>query len=201
MKQLEFKEFYQAGQDACLRAVLTSVGDRQLAEDLVAEAFTRAWMAWPKVSRHPAPRAWIVRTALNTRVSWWRRRRREVVLDGAPDVAAIPVGDPGLDPSLLAVLRQLPERQREVIAYRVFLDLDTKATAKVLRIAPGTVTAHLARAVATLRGHLVPVDRRSRAALRPGVTRPGERVPVGGRAGARVRPAEGRRSRAPTHRW
>ena len=165
MKQLEFKEFYQASQHACLRAVLASVGDRQLAEDLVAEAFTRAWVAWPKVGRHPAPRAWIVRTALNTRVSWWRRRRREVALDGVPDLAtdiaasaASAVGDPGLDPTLLAVLRQLPQRQREVIVYRVFLDLDTAATAKVLGIAPGTVTAHLSRAVAALRGHLVTTE-------------------------------------------
>ena len=60
--------------------------------------------------------------------------------------------------ALLTVLRQLPQRQREVIAYRVFLDLDTLATAKALGIAPGTVTAHLSRAVATLRGHLVTAD-------------------------------------------
>jgi DNA-directed RNA polymerase specialized sigma24 family protein len=57
VKQLEFQEFYQADRNACLRAVLASVGDRQLAEDLVAEAFTRAWVSWPKVSRHPAPSA------------------------------------------------------------------------------------------------------------------------------------------------
>lgn len=156
---MEFKEFYGASRDACLRAVLASVGDRQLAEDLVAEAFTRAWVSWPKVSRHPAPRAWIVRTALNTRVSWWRRKRREVALeDGAPDVPAPREADPGLDPGLLACLRQLPQRQREVIALRVFLDLDTKATAKALGIAEGTVTAHLSRAVSALRGQLVTVD-------------------------------------------
>ncbi|MFE2093068.1 SigE family RNA polymerase sigma factor [Streptomyces sp. NPDC059460] len=159
MKQLEFKEFYRASQDVCLRAVLASVGDRQLAEDLVAEAFTRAWVSWPKVSRHPAPRAWIVRTALNTRVSWWRRRRKEVALeDGAPDVPDPREAEPGLDPGLLTVLRQLPQRQREVIALRVFLDLDTKATAKVLGIAEGTVTAHLSRAVSALRGQLVTAD-------------------------------------------
>lgn len=159
MKQLEFKEFYQESRDVCLRAVLVSVGDRQLAEDLVAEAFTRAWASWPKVGRHPAPRAWIVRTALNTRVSWWRRRRREVGLeDGPPDVPDPRGAEPGLDPSLLTVLRQLPQRQREVIALRVFLDLDTRATAKVLGIAEGTVTAHLSRAVAALRGQLVAVD-------------------------------------------
>jgi RNA polymerase sigma factor (sigma-70 family) len=159
--QLEFTAFYQSERDRCLRAVLTGVGDRQLAEDLVAEAFTRAWMSWHKVRRHPAPRAWIVRTALNLRVSWWRRRRREVDLDDGHDAAGT-TGDPGdpgqgsgLDPALLRVLRRLPQRQREVIAFRVFLDLDTAATAKALGMAPGTVTAHLSRAIATLRGHLV----------------------------------------------
>jgi RNA polymerase sigma-70 factor (sigma-E family) len=153
--QLEFTEFYRSDRDRCLRAILAGVGDRQLAEDLVAEAFTRAWMSWQKVRRHPAPRAWIVRTALNLQVSWWRRRRREVELDDAYEVADTRVGDPGLDPALLAALRQLPQRQREVIVFRVFLDLDTGATAKALGMAQGTVTAHLSRAVATLRVHLV----------------------------------------------
>jgi RNA polymerase sigma-70 factor (ECF subfamily) len=161
VKRPEFEEFYQASRDVCLRAVLASTGDRQLAEDLVAEAFTRAWVSWHSVSRHPTPRAWVVRTALNTRVSWWRRRRREVVMDGGHEVAGIddpPDLESGLDPGLLTALRQLPQRQREVIVYRVFLDLDTKTTAKVLGIAPGTVTAHLSRAVATLRDHLITAD-------------------------------------------
>ncbi|GGN84727.1 RNA polymerase sigma24 factor [Streptomyces albiflavescens] len=163
MKQLEFEEFYRCGRDVCMRAVLAAVGDRQLAEDLVAEAFARAWAAWPRVRRHPAPRAWIVRTALNTRISWWRRRRYEVALgdhdtqDGQ-DRQDAEAGGSGLDPALLAVLRQLPLRQREVIALRVFLDLDTATTAKTLGIAPGTVTAHLSRAVGTLRGHLVTLN-------------------------------------------
>jgi RNA polymerase sigma factor (sigma-70 family) len=99
-----------------------------------------------------------VRTALNTRVSWWRRRRREVALEGGHDVADVAAGDPDLDPALLTALRGLPQRQREVIVFRVFLDLDTRTTAKVLGIAPGTVTAHLSRAVTTLRDHLVTVD-------------------------------------------
>ena len=158
VKQREFQEFYEAGRDACLRAVLAAVGDRQLAEDLVAEAFTRAWVSWHSVRRHPAPSAWIVRTALNTRVSWWRRRRREVALESGHDVAGATAGDSGLDPALLTALRRLPQRQREVIVFRVFLDLDTKTTAKVLGIAPGTVTAHLSRAVTTLRDHLVTID-------------------------------------------
>jgi DNA-directed RNA polymerase specialized sigma24 family protein len=69
-RRQEFTEFYTSARDDCLRIVLVSVGDRQLAEDLVAEAFTRAWMSWRKVREHPVPRAWVVRAALNAHTSW-----------------------------------------------------------------------------------------------------------------------------------
>ena len=145
-----FVEFYSCAKDDCLRVVLATVRDRQTAEDLVAEAFTRAWASWRKVSRHPAPRAWVVRTALNTHRSWWRRRQREVVV---ADVKAAVTGQPAeTDGSLMAAVLRLPLRQRQVIACRLFLDLDTAQTAQTIGIAPGTVTAHLASAIATLRG-------------------------------------------------
>jgi hypothetical protein len=57
-----FAEFFQASWDPCLRAVAASTGDMLLAEDQVAEAFARAKAPWRKVSRYPAPRAWVVRT-------------------------------------------------------------------------------------------------------------------------------------------
>ncbi len=61
-----FGEFFRASWDPCLKAVAASTGDLLLAEDQVAEAFAGAWASWPKVSRHPAPQAWVVRTALNS---------------------------------------------------------------------------------------------------------------------------------------
>src|SRR5215469_6271721 len=79
-EQADFAEFYQGARDDCLRTVLATVRDVDKAQDLVAEAFARAWASWRKVSRHPAPRAWVVRTALNLSVSSWRRRRREVAV-------------------------------------------------------------------------------------------------------------------------
>ena len=145
--------FYEASRGPCLRAVCAVVGDRRLAEDLVAEGFARAWASWSKVSKHPAPRAWVLRTALNLRVSWWRRRRREIPLVGA-DRASSPASGEGLDPSLMAALNRLSARQREVIVLRVLLDLDTASTATVLGIAPGTVTAHLSRAADALQRDL-----------------------------------------------
>jgi DNA-directed RNA polymerase specialized sigma24 family protein len=43
-----------------------------------------------------------------------------------------------------------------VVALRLFLDLDTRRTAQVLDIAPGTVKEHLGRALASLRHDLIP---------------------------------------------
>jgi RNA polymerase sigma factor (sigma-70 family) len=156
-KRIDFAEFYASARDDCLRAVVASTGDRDASEDFVAEAFARAWASWRKVGRHPAPRAWVVRTALNLRVSSWRRSKRAAALDDQDTLSAAGrTGSGPVDPEIMAALTALPERQRQVIALRIFLDMDTAETARALGIAPGTVTAHLSRAVATLRAQLSP---------------------------------------------
>jgi RNA polymerase sigma factor (sigma-70 family) len=159
-QQLDFADFYRSAADECLRAVLVSIGDQDTARELVDEAFARAWASWRTVSRHPAPKAWVVRTALNAGISRWRRRRWEV-----------PVPDPGrvadlhavsgtsaslVDPQIMAALMRLPARQRQVVALRLILDLDTARTAEILGIAPGTVMAHLGRAMTALRHDFQP---------------------------------------------
>jgi RNA polymerase sigma factor (sigma-70 family) len=153
--EAEFAEFFAASWDPCLRAVAASTGNMTLAEEQTAEAFARAWASWHKVSRHPAPRAWIVRTALNAGASWWQRRSKETALT-TDDIAAADSQGSGLDSGLLTALRRLPARQREVIVLRVFLDLDIDTTARQLGIAPGTVRAHLSRAMTALRSELAP---------------------------------------------
>jgi RNA polymerase sigma factor (sigma-70 family) len=151
--QSGFADFFADSWEPCLRAVAASTGSMALAEDQVAEAFARAWASWPRVSRHPAPRAWVVRTALNAGASWWHRRARETPL-ADHDVAASRGHGNGLDAAVLTALRRLPARQREVITLRVFLDLDIATTARQLGIAPGTVRAHQARAMTALRNDL-----------------------------------------------
>jgi RNA polymerase sigma factor (sigma-70 family) len=157
-RHVGFAEFYRSAADECLRAVLVSIGDQDTARELVDEAFARAWASWPMLSTHPAPRAWVVRTALNASVSRWRRRRREVCVPDPGQVADPPTpgGEPAglVDPRIMAALRRLPARQRQVVALRLILDLDTASTAEVLGIAAGTVMAHLGRAMAALREDL-----------------------------------------------
>ena len=170
-QQAEFAEFFRSSWEPCLRAVVAVAGARQPAEDQVAEAFARAWASWRKVRQHPAPQAWVVRTALNTGASWWRRRNRELPLadhdltapagiHGGPGSGQDngPGSEPGagLNDALLAAIRRLPQRQREVIALRIFLDLDTATMARELGIEAGTVRMHLSRGVAALRRELTP---------------------------------------------
>jgi RNA polymerase sigma-70 factor (sigma-E family) len=148
----DFADFYRDAKDDCLRTVVISTGDRELAQDLVAEAFARACASWRKVARHPNPRAWVVRTALNVRTDRWRGRRREMLLVQPADTG-MRDRDPA-DPAITAAVRRLPERQRQVVALRLFLDLDTETTAETLGISRGTVKAHLFRALAALREDL-----------------------------------------------
>src|ERR1039457_7150747 len=86
---MDFAEFYRRSKDDCLRTVLISVADQDTAQGLVEEAFARASESWSPVSRHPAPVAWVVRTALNVNISRWRRRRREVSVPDPGTIAGL----------------------------------------------------------------------------------------------------------------
>lgn len=89
----------------------------------------------------------MVRTALNAGISRWRRRREVTVPDPAmtAGLQVVTQEPAGIDPVIMEALMRLPGRQRQVVALRLFLDLDTARTAEALGIVPGTVQAHLGR--------------------------------------------------------
>jgi RNA polymerase sigma factor (sigma-70 family) len=149
----DFGEFYGARKDAVLRAVTVASGGAAGAEDAVAEAFTRAYGRWDALRAHPNPTAWVIRTALNTQRSWWRRLVREVP-GRVPEHAVGEPPDEALPAYLRSVVGGLPIRQREVVALRILADLSAEDTAAVLGIAPATVHVHMHRAMATLRNQL-----------------------------------------------
>ena len=151
----DFEVFYSARKDAVLRAVLAATGDRARAEDAVAEAFTQAYARWDRVRRHANPTAWVMRVALNSHRSWWRRTHRE--FPGEPPDRALPgPAQDGqlLDDQLRGLVAQLPGRQRTVLALRVLADLSAEEVGELLGIAPATVHVHLHRAVGALRARL-----------------------------------------------
>lgn len=129
------------------------------AEELVAEGFTRAYANWTTVRKHPAPSAWVVRTALNLHRDNWRKRNTSkrylvAVSESYEHQSEM------LDPALLRQLKQLPEQQLLVIVHRVLLDLSTDQTADAMGIASGTVSTHLKRGLASLRELLEPQDQK-----------------------------------------
>ncbi len=147
-----FEAFYAESKDRVLRAVIASTGDTQDAEDCTAEAFARAYSRWDELAAYRSPAAWVVRTAVNLHIDRYRRHQHTLRLLPAlaDDETAPPPGLP-LDPSLLAALKDLPERQRQVVALRVLLGLSGEEAAQELGITAGSVGTHLHRALAALR--------------------------------------------------
>lgn len=156
MSDFAFEAFYAETRDPVYRAVVLATRRPDRAEEAVAEAFARAYARWSEVSRHPNPKAWVVRVALNQFVSGWRIWQRET--REMPDVMAVPDEARSLDPYLLRQLWRLPLRQRQVVALRIVLDLDTAQTAAALGMAGGTVGVHLGRGLASLRAALAGTD-------------------------------------------
>lgn len=146
----KFASFYQATKDSVFRAVLLArAGEVEGAEDAVAAAYEKAFLRWDKLAEHPNPIAWVIRTAINHRISTWRRHSRKP----ATSPGTYFQGE-GLDPALIQLIRELPKGQRKVLALRVLLDFSTEQTAEALGVTQGTVKRQLHRALQSLRLHL-----------------------------------------------
>jgi RNA polymerase sigma-70 factor (ECF subfamily) len=143
-----FDGFYRAQSDRVYRALVLTLGDRDLAREAADEAMARACARWHAVRGLDNPGGWAYRVGLNWATSWWRKLRREQPLE--PDWDTGTVSDPQAGVAL-AALRELPLSQRAVVVCRVLLDLSTAETAELLGLAQGTVKSRLARALGTLR--------------------------------------------------
>jgi len=60
-----FEEFYAAHYTRLTVQVGAYLGDLVEAQDVVQEAFSRAWPRWESISRYEEPAAWIRRVAWN----------------------------------------------------------------------------------------------------------------------------------------
>ena len=130
-------------------------GDPTVAEDLTADTFERALRAWSRYdeSRGTA-KTWLCQIARNTalnhlRAERRRRSREETYARGARDLAFEPAL-PAARPDLERALKRLSPADREVIALRVVLELDTAAAAEWLGITPTACSTRLNRALERL---------------------------------------------------
>lgn len=129
------------------------------AQDALQDACERALRSRREIARMDA---WLFVVALRRwRTARWRRRLF-VPLDL---LRAHPVTAPPSDEvaALLAEVRRLPRREREVFACRYWLGLTQQETAAALGMALGTVGATTAHATRKLRERLDEHDERSRS--------------------------------------
>src|SRR5437870_2122360 len=69
----EFEALFATGFDACCATARRISGDKGVAEDLAAEAFTRAWARWPWLRVQGNPMGWVVRVTTNLAIDHVRR--------------------------------------------------------------------------------------------------------------------------------
>jgi RNA polymerase sigma-70 factor (sigma-E family) len=148
-----FDEFVRQVSPGLLRAAWLLVGDWPGAEDLVQTAFERTWPRWGSLPDDRQRLAYLHRVLTN---AFLRGRRRkwlsEIATGDMPHSAAADEADAvALRTSVLAAVRELPPRQRTVIALRYLADLTEIQTAVAMRCSTGTVKGYSARALATLR--------------------------------------------------
>lgn len=137
------------------------------AEDVVQEAFVKAYRALPRYRPGAPFRPWLLRIVANeTKNTVRSRKRRERLtlraLDVRPsdgdvrpsDGADLHATDAERRQALLAGVRALAGKDREVIVCRYFLDLSEAETATALSLPVGTVKSRTSRALARLRTRL-----------------------------------------------
>ncbi len=149
----DFSDFARSRWPWLVRFAYGITGDRGLAEDLAQTALANAYASWSRVSGADDPDAYLRRIVLNAHRGRFRKRRvSEQLSQRPPDVSvADPAGQRGERAVIVAALRALPPRQREVLVLRFWADLTEAQVAAALGCTVGTVKSQAARALAKLR--------------------------------------------------
>lgn len=155
----DFAAFVHARSASLHRAAYLLVGERGLAQDLVQEALTKTYVAWPKLREPAAAEAYTRKAITTTAIGWYRRKGwhgerpvAETPADaavGADHAETVAQGD-----AVWAVVQALPPRQRAAVVLRYYEDLTEAQTAEQMGCAVGTVKSQVAAALRTLRREL-----------------------------------------------
>ncbi len=150
---------YQASALAMVRLAHIMIGDRGLAEDIVQEAFLGLHRRWAHLSDPDKALAYVRSSVLNACRSALRRSRSELTRDVSAFRAQPALAQTSGEAAVLgeeervvvmAALRRLPHRQREVVVLRFYLDMSEAQIAAQMGIRPGTVRSTAHRAFAAL---------------------------------------------------
>jgi len=144
---------HQAHYRSLVRLASLLVDDLGTCEEIVQDAFVSVWRRGPALRDGDRLPAYLRSAVLNGARSHLRhsqvaRRHLQPVPDPTEGPEARPLA--GDHDRVLAALRSLPDRQREVLALRYYLDLPEAEIAATLGISAGSVKTHAHRGLATL---------------------------------------------------
>jgi RNA polymerase sigma-70 factor (ECF subfamily) len=141
----DFAGFYKASYQRLLGQLFAVTGDLAEAENVLQEAYARAFARWAQVRAYDLPEAWVRRVALNLAAMAARRLRRRAA-------ALLRLGPPPTIPELSSelldlhdALRGLPLGQRQVVVLHHLVSLPVEEVAGELGVPAGTVKSRLAR--------------------------------------------------------
>jgi len=159
------EELYAAHWRSLVRLAVLLVRDVPTAEEVVQDAFVAVHARWSRLREHDKALAYLRQCVVNGARSVLRRRgtaaRFVARQTGLPEPTApsaeqeAAVGDRRA--VVLDTLSRLPERQREVLALRYYVDLSEADIAAALGISRGAVKSHASRGSAALRTTLGPL--------------------------------------------
>jgi RNA polymerase sigma-70 factor (ECF subfamily) len=142
------------------------LGAGEEADDVVQEAFVKAFRHLSRFRVGEPFGPWLLRIVANETRNLTRSRRRRAAL--ALRLSAAESGDTVADgpvdqvlaadrhARLVAAVNTLPDKERQVLVCRYFLDLSEAETAQVLEWPLGSVKSRTSRALSRLRGLVVP---------------------------------------------
>ena len=144
---LDWQSLYRSAVPAVYRALLATLGDPQLAEDSLHEAFAEGLRKPPPTSENLA--GWLFRVGLRHAR---RRRWKFLSLDRHQHQAAVDELDVLLDRLEAGrLLALLTERQRALVVAHYYLGLTQAETAALFGVRTGTVSATIAQALTRMR--------------------------------------------------
>ena len=149
----DFAQFYAAHFAKLCKQLYVYHGDYAEAQDLVQEAFTRAWLRWSTVSRYDEPAAWVRQVAWRLAVSRWRRARTALKHLSQQREQHAPPPD-AEHVTLVAALATLPEKHRRAVVLHYLADLSVADIAAQESVAVGTVKSWLHRGRSALAENL-----------------------------------------------
>ena len=140
-------------------------GDRSLAEELAGDTFERALRSFRRFDpRRGSAKTWLCQVARSTVLDHFRAERRRLRREETyerenrrdPEEHA-----DGFSPEIQAALDALSAAEREVVALRIVLDLETESAARLLGISPTACSTRLSRALQKLEARLEEHDVRA----------------------------------------